>query len=207
MGLIFTPPGILSNGATINGICHIYQSTKPIARADGTSLAIGDIWYNSATNESWFWNGNYWISDRISQQLIFVSSTSYTGNFPPSSLLIESTDITLAASNAFFSNQNSSNHAVINIGYLNNFANFITTSISYNTWSGSGDALGRAYSVSNPGDYPISVNLNLVVSNNGTITSGAISQLRGLYFTITTVGTPTGSISVSRANIHYRRIA
>lgn len=62
MGMIYAPSSIIPNGALINGVCHIYQSTKPTARPDGSTLVIGDIWYNTTRIVKGFWNGTYWVS-------------------------------------------------------------------------------------------------------------------------------------------------
>ena len=62
MGMIYAPPSIIPNGALINGVCHIYQSTKPTTRPDGSALMIGDIWYKIDDITQWFWNGTYWLS-------------------------------------------------------------------------------------------------------------------------------------------------
>lgn len=62
MGMIYAPPSIIPNGALINDVCHIYQSSKPTTRPDGSALVIGDKWYNTVTRVEGFWNGTYWVS-------------------------------------------------------------------------------------------------------------------------------------------------
>jgi len=49
------------NGILVNGVQHIYQNTKPIARPDGSALVVGDLWYNPSTGVKGFWNGTYWL--------------------------------------------------------------------------------------------------------------------------------------------------
>lgn len=48
MGMIYVSPSIIPNGALINNVCYINQSTKPTTRPDGSGLVARDRWYNSA---------------------------------------------------------------------------------------------------------------------------------------------------------------
>lgn len=73
MGMIYAPPSVIPNGALINGVCHIYQSTKPTTRPDGSALVIGDIAYNPTTGLRYFWNGLYWVGD---EKIINFSTTN-----------------------------------------------------------------------------------------------------------------------------------
>ena len=75
MGMIYAPPSIIPNGALINDVCHIYQSTKPTTRPDGSALMTGDIWYKIDDRTQWVWNGTYWLSS-----LEYMLATSAANN-------------------------------------------------------------------------------------------------------------------------------
>lgn len=79
--MIYAPPSIIPNGATINGVCHIYQTTKPTTRPNGSALVSGDIWYNFSTGVDGFWNGVYWLDKNIYQAVSVGRSEGYSGNY------------------------------------------------------------------------------------------------------------------------------
>jgi hypothetical protein len=62
MGMIYAPTSIIQNGALINGVAYINQTTKPTTRPDGSSLMVNDRWYNTDQKIDGFWNGTYWLS-------------------------------------------------------------------------------------------------------------------------------------------------
>ena len=62
MGMIYAPSNIIPNGALINNVCYINQSTKPTTRPDGSGLVARDRWYNSANGTDFYWNGDTWYS-------------------------------------------------------------------------------------------------------------------------------------------------
>lgn len=64
-GLIYAPTLSLPDGALINGVANFYRNTKPLTRVDGSALAVGDRWFNSATDVEGFWNGTYWLTQDI----------------------------------------------------------------------------------------------------------------------------------------------
>ena len=68
----------LPNGTLINGVCHIYQSAKPTTRPDGSSLVIGDLWYNTSTGVVGFWNGTYWLGKL--QKIQWASTTNLSAS-------------------------------------------------------------------------------------------------------------------------------
>lgn len=70
MGMIYAPPSIIPNGALINNVCHIYQSTKPTTRPDGSALVVGDVWYKSDEGMHWRWNGVLWVNS-VEHQIKF----------------------------------------------------------------------------------------------------------------------------------------
>lgn len=82
MGMIYAPPSIIPNGALINNVCHIYQSTKPTTRPDGSALVVGDICYKINDGTQWFWNGTYWLSS-----LEYMLATSGVNNLSVSTNL------------------------------------------------------------------------------------------------------------------------
>ena len=85
MGMIYTPPSIIPNGALINNVCHIYQTTKPTARPDGSALMVGDRWYDTNTGVEAFWNGVYWLGTLLSISIFAANSFSQSlGTFSPS---------------------------------------------------------------------------------------------------------------------------
>lgn len=81
MSFIYSSPNVLANGAIINGFCHIYQSTIPTLRPNGSALVVGDRWYNPTSYIEGYYNGTYWLS--IVQTLcstinqVTASGTSY----------------------------------------------------------------------------------------------------------------------------------
>lgn len=95
MGMIYAPPSIIPNGALINGVCHIYQSTKPTTRPNGSALVIGDKWYNISTGVEGFWNGTYWLSLSVYYEVASATPGTYS-NF----------SVTLARTPIFISNSN-----------------------------------------------------------------------------------------------------
>jgi hypothetical protein len=62
MAQIIQPIRNLVNGTRINGVEHIYQTTKPTTRVDGSALVARDKWYKTDDGTEWFWNGTYWLS-------------------------------------------------------------------------------------------------------------------------------------------------
>lgn len=72
MGMIYAPPSIIPNGALINNVCYINQSTKPTTRPDGSGLVARDRWYNSANGTDFYWNGDTWYSQ---SKVSYVSGT------------------------------------------------------------------------------------------------------------------------------------
>lgn len=76
--MIYAPPGIIPNGALINGVCNIYQSTKPTTRPDGSALVVGDIWNSTSTGVEGFWNGTYWLGERKSGSLTTLNGAGGT---------------------------------------------------------------------------------------------------------------------------------
>ena len=79
MGMIYAPPSIIPNGALINNVCHIYQTTKPTTRPDGSALVVRDKWYNTDTGVEGFWNGTYWLKQAkgIQGAYTFLGSSSF----------------------------------------------------------------------------------------------------------------------------------
>lgn len=43
-------------------LSQIVSATKPLTRVGGSALVIGDRWYSSANEDSFFWNGTFWLS-------------------------------------------------------------------------------------------------------------------------------------------------
>ena len=89
MGMIYAPPSIIQNGALINDVCHIYQSTKPTDRPDGRALMVGDKWYKNNDGTDWYWNGTYWLSaNTYTWGSIGVTYSSGTGNLAAQPIFI-----------------------------------------------------------------------------------------------------------------------
>lgn len=80
MGMIYAPPSIIPNGALINNVCHIYQSTKPTTRPNGSALVTGDKWNNTSTGVEGFWNGTYWLQTALQNFIVSITPGTY-GNF------------------------------------------------------------------------------------------------------------------------------
>lgn len=76
MAVIVRPPGSLPNGATINGVQWIVQSSRPTTRVDGSALVVGDAWYNTSTGDNWSWNGTYWLSSNFFTQTLSRSANT-----------------------------------------------------------------------------------------------------------------------------------
>jgi hypothetical protein len=91
----------LPNGASINNVSHIYQSTKPTTRPDGSALVIGDKWYDtSADMKEAMWNGLNWVgryfivtSTRGSVSVTSITQFVITPPFNTPNLLIEKVGI------------------------------------------------------------------------------------------------------------------
>ena len=119
MGMIYAPPSIIPNGALINNVCHIYQTTKPTARPDGSALMVGDKWYNTDTGVEGFWNGTYWLGgDTLGSATNAYSKGSTIDNgaiwvsgniIPMSPVFIESVNIQMQG-NPFTGLLNNSNN-------------------------------------------------------------------------------------------------
>jgi hypothetical protein len=62
MSVSFSLSERLKNGYIINGVSHIYSTTKPTARPDASSLVVGDLWCNSISGVRATWNGTYWLN-------------------------------------------------------------------------------------------------------------------------------------------------
>lgn len=78
---IINPQNLLPNGTRINDVEHIYQSSKPTTRVNGSALVTGDIWYDTNTKTHWIWDNIYWVSQNIytaqSNVLVAVASGSF----------------------------------------------------------------------------------------------------------------------------------
>lgn len=144
-GNVYSSGLVFPNGALINGIAQINQSTLPVTRPDGSALVVRDKWYNTASGEEWFWNGTYWLS-------LILKSASYSGVATFSnSLLGYGSGIVSKSSLIFiecgkmvwnYTNYSVSNYWQIQLSLsynspLGNIANF-TIIPTYNTSSGFG---------------------------------------------------------------------
>lgn len=85
MAQIIQPIRNLPNGTRINGVEHIYQTTKPTTRVDGSALVARDKWYKTDDGTEWFWNGTYWLSPPIwnKNDSGFATLTSTIRNLRP----------------------------------------------------------------------------------------------------------------------------
>lgn len=104
---IIQPVRNLPNGTRINGVEHIYQSTKPTTRVNGSALVVGDRWYNPLTSDEWTWNGLIWISHLLMYTFdsIASASSSLFWRFTfGEALYLESTDLILWSSIATSAN-------------------------------------------------------------------------------------------------------
>lgn len=82
--MIYSPRGnsVLPNGTLINDVCHIYQSTTPATRPDGSALVVGDIWYSTVTRRYGWWNGTYWLGRlQVDQSSVNSLASSNTIQF------------------------------------------------------------------------------------------------------------------------------
>jgi len=61
-----------SNSANINNFAKIYQisSSQPSARNDGSSLQVGDLWFNSSNSDLRVWNGSVFSTITPSQSVL-----------------------------------------------------------------------------------------------------------------------------------------
>ena len=61
-----------ANSADINSFAKIYQisSSQPSARNDGSSLQVGDLWFNSSNSDLRVWNGSVFSTITPSQSVL-----------------------------------------------------------------------------------------------------------------------------------------
>lgn len=83
----------LPNGTLINGVCHIYQSSLPTTRPDGSALVARDKWYNTSTGVEGFWNGTYWLTNQILAASVPVGNVGTTQSVLAADLLVPSGNI------------------------------------------------------------------------------------------------------------------
>jgi hypothetical protein len=76
MAQIIQPIRNLVNGSRINGVEHIYQTSKPTTRVDGSALVIGDRWWKTDDGTEWYWNGTYWLTETYIQNAHGHQSTT-----------------------------------------------------------------------------------------------------------------------------------
>jgi hypothetical protein len=109
--LLINPPNILPNGTRINGVEHIYQSTKPTTRVNGSDLVADDIWYKTDDLTWWLWNGVYWVTKQIYtiQSALNVFNSTNVLYFPVSSgsfrILLFESNVTTTISSADANNR------------------------------------------------------------------------------------------------------
>lgn len=150
MGMIYAPPSIIPNGALINNICHIYQTTKPTTRPNGSALMIGDKWYNT-TGENAFWSGSYWLSELEKYSYLFGGNTQGTGNatyYIPGAIdcPIIITSIGWIAANDVYSTTNATNF--LTFTYMGQ-----NTSFDFGLFIGSFTSKENEYIFSSVGNY------------------------------------------------------
>lgn len=136
MGMIYAPPSIIPNGALINNVCHIYQTTRPTTRPDGSALVIGDKWYNSDIRVDFFWNGTYWLSSpevtapNIITNLTSVNNCNISNDFADHDIFINK----IVWTGRTGSNNSGTNYRQLSfIRYTNDGLNTTLQSNIYNT--------------------------------------------------------------------------
>jgi hypothetical protein len=80
MGNIYSPNLIIPNGALINDVCHIYQSTKPTTRPDESSLMLNDRWTDVTDGSEWYYDGVLWKSVQTYILSDYNKSTAISAN-------------------------------------------------------------------------------------------------------------------------------
>jgi hypothetical protein len=198
MGNIYSPNLIIPNGALINDVCHIYESTKPTTRPDGSALVVGDKWYNTSTGVEGFWNGTYWLQTALQNVIAAVNPGNY-GNFGVTLLqlpIISSTGI----AGVFVGDFNISAF----LGNVNTASNFHSVTISSHN-GGSTTSLGNLNTIGlSAGGFRRSLTINtaFLSSINGAASGTGIVYLQT---TQSVTGTP-GNLSCPSAQISYNQI-
>lgn len=85
--LYYQPKIKASNAAATRALLEIDSypalvgTAKPATRRDGSPLQVNDRWLDTSENTFWFWNGTYWLSERILSSNVssFVSATTTAG--------------------------------------------------------------------------------------------------------------------------------
>lgn len=119
----------LPNGTLINGVSQIiYTPTIEVPRPQtrptinggvvgGSALVIGDRWVNPSTGVEGFWNGTYWLGERITIQSP-TASNNYTGGSCLLPRIDDETHLFVhSVSTSYYTNTatNSSNYGIITI--------------------------------------------------------------------------------------------
>ena len=189
MGMIYAPLGIIPNGALINNVCHIYQSTKPTTRPDGSALVIGDKWYNISTGVEGFWNGTYFVSSQLFNNTVFFPSALTITTVGVSAGVLGTTSILIERTQAFFFIQ-SGNLSAVNYHVLRLF-NFSSSLNDLNITEGNNAATN-----------------NFILRTSNLINIAVIApHILTFSFRYDAMnGTPPSTSSPPSASISYRNI-
>jgi hypothetical protein len=67
---------IVAGGGTTGGVTIMTAATAPATRPNGTALVAGDLYYNTATEQYFSWNGTDWVP--FDQRDVVVTATGVT---------------------------------------------------------------------------------------------------------------------------------
>jgi hypothetical protein len=67
---------IVAGGGTTGGVTIMTAAAAPTTRPNGTALVPGDLYYNTATEQYFSWNGTDWVP--FDQRDVVVTATSVT---------------------------------------------------------------------------------------------------------------------------------
>jgi hypothetical protein len=177
MNVIIQPTSYnLPNGARINGVEHIYQTSKPTTRVDGSALVASDRWWKTNDGTEWFWNGTYWLSSfrfrtwtgRLSASATAAVSLT-AGSTLPADFFVHSISLSTSGVHTL------TDHYTFEFGY-----GALASPASYFS-----NSLISTESFPNTAEYVIAINQ----FNGGIVGNGRNHQT--MRFNIVKVGTPS----------------